>query len=376
MLRLFDHRVNDSTVRSVPSTPRVKEASDESHVFWDKGKSIEDPIMVLDIDDPDEGPNASASSGSRTRYTGSATPSLEYSSSNRPSEARSTSPQPFYTTSVRKTSSQVPTGATYIELLPGQSFVGKLPSPQECSRNGTLSRRMSPMIIDASSDAEPDPNDLSWHHDLSLSARDNSESMDCDHSSPDIPEVSARPEHSGGISGHKPSRSRFSRMLNDDYSSDADSNETSSEDERLPALSKAVPTPLRELGPQAMRQDRHEGDNFVHSDSDDASLEESRTAHTASKQSSLPPRRPNSTGTTTRKRNTVISSRRGRDADDQPTIQVPPISSSLSAAVTINLPKAPHGRARRILTPRDENIPLVTISMRADVNYIDRSKPH
>ena len=334
--KAFVHRVDDSTVRSMP-------ANDELPDFYDKKNSICNSIMVSDIEDFDEGPQW-ASLSSRTRYT----------------------------------VSQVSIGATYIELLPGQTSVGTLSSPLEYTLSDTLSRRMSPIIVGASADSEPDPNGLPCHGDHSIPADDDLESMDCDHPSPEFPGVSTSSECSVGISGRKHTRSRLSRMLDDDYSTDEDFHETSSEDERLPALSEAIPIPL--LGTHVERQDHHGKDASTDSDPDDAYVEGSRNACTmtgsAFNQSSLPRRHPINTSTTTRKRSNAILLQRGRNAVDRASSQVPLNSRGLSEAITTNLPKSAHGKARRILSPRDENLPLVTISMRADINYIDRSKPN
>ena len=374
VLRPFNHRVNDSTVKSITPVPCAKEANDESPAFCDKGK-IGDPITVPDIEDLDERPQ-----WVRMRYTGSATPSLEYSSSSRLPERRSTSPIPLYRTSARKTISQASIGATYVELLPGKISVGTLSLPPEYPLDGTLSRRMTPIIVDASTDTEQDPNDLPCHGDFSAPADDDLEPMDCNHPGPELPGVSADSECLVGISGRKHTRSRLSRMLDDDYSSDEDFHEPSSEDERLPALSEAIPIPLRELGTHTVHQDHHEEDNPIDSDSDDVYVEGTRNAHTitgsAFNQSSLPRRHPINTSTTTRKRSDAILSQQGRKTTYQASTQVPPNSLSLSAAITTNLPKSAHGKARRILAPRDDNLPLVTISMRADINYIDHSKPY
>lgn len=43
-----------------------------------------------------------------------------------------------------------------------------------------------------------------------------------------------------------------------------------------------------------------------------------------------------------------------------------------SSTITRNLPSTPHNRARRIVIPTSSKLPLVTVSMRADVNFFRR----
>jgi hypothetical protein len=45
-------------------------------------------------------------------------------------------------------------------------------------------------------------------------------------------------------------------------------------------------------------------------------------------------------------------------------------------ASSVTIPKAANGKARRILAPETPGLPLATISMRADANFLDRNKEH
>ncbi|KAF9569480.1 hypothetical protein CPC08DRAFT_701963 [Agrocybe pediades] len=47
-----------------------------------------------------------------------------------------------------------------------------------------------------------------------------------------------------------------------------------------------------------------------------------------------------------------------------------------SHVIHVPIPKSPHNRARRIVLPNDPNRPFVTVSMRSDIQFYQRQKPH
>jgi hypothetical protein len=88
------------------------------------------------------------------------------------------------------------------------------------------------------------------------------------------------------------------------------------------------------------------------------------------------PRRPLSDRS--RQKNTVSrTSRQLSDSESESNEDPPVVHRRKSRAPNIinrKLPKTPHGRPRRVLVPKDPEIPFVTISMREDVQFFHRKK--
>lgn len=65
---------------------------------------------------------------------------------------------------------------------------------------------------------------------------------------------------------------------------------------------------------------------------------------------------------------TSLSSESSASGSDQD------IGSSTLSIKRVPLPKTPYGRSRRLLVPVSDNLPLAAITMRADVQFIDRRR--
>jgi hypothetical protein len=182
----------------------------------------------------------------------------------------------------------------------------------------------------------------------------------------------------------------------EETSSDAESQQdTSSDDDQPFPLDKGVAIHVRKLLPgPAHRADLHESDSdgFNTSAIDhDVELPFSSTRCRSSPPISLT-RRPLSS----RKRTEQYSessdddnlmercaSSPNRFEESAPrrvtvngTINGTPLAIDRTEASSTSLPKAANGKARRILVPETVGLPLATISMRADANFLDCNKTH
>jgi hypothetical protein len=191
----------------------------------------------------------------------------------------------------------------------------------------------------------------------------------------------------------------------EEASSEAESrHETSSDEDRPFALAKAIATPLRELmrrparnldinGSDSDASDSLEGQNVAfnlfstglrrlendaptsfigrrirrqYSESSDGD-DDKEPSPSPSSRSKEPVRRFSNMGLPVRSTNheahnrALVASSSGTDR---------------TKASSTSLPKAPNGKARRVLVPETPSLPLVTISMRADANFLDRNKEH
>jgi hypothetical protein len=190
----------------------------------------------------------------------------------------------------------------------------------------------------------------------------------------------------------------------DDAFSEAESlNSTSSDDDRPIALAKAVATPLRGLLPRRPHLDLN--------DSDSDTLGRSAASRDTQVPLSIRPDNDAPTSVTGHRVKTRIMQQRFESTDynierqpsplfsqSQKTApKRPPKSGSLlpvnhakfnrprvasssstdrTGASSTILPKAANGRARRVLVPETPDLPLTTISMRADANFLDRNQEH
>jgi len=196
----------------------------------------------------------------------------------------------------------------------------------------------------------------------------------------------------------------------EEASSEADSqHEGSSDDDHPFALAKAIATPIRELLSRPAHRLDFNDSNSNASDSLAADRDvESTQSYTRRHRSenyapaSLSRRRPSfkkrgrrqpsesTDGEDDREPSPSLSSqseepsrRRLSDAilalrsTDHETANGP-VASFLGTirteASSTSLPKAANGKARRVLVPETPDLPLATISMRADANFLDRSK--
>ncbi|KIM91014.1 hypothetical protein PILCRDRAFT_160183 [Piloderma croceum F 1598] len=190
----------------------------------------------------------------------------------------------------------------------------------------------------------------------------------------------------------------------EEASSEAESrHETSSDDDRPFALAKAIATPLRELMRRPARSlyfnrsDSDASDSLAdqnitfnlfstgrrrsendaptsitgrrirrqHSESSDG--DDDKEPSPSPSDRSKEPVRPLSN-----MRLAVRSS--NHEAHNRPLVASS--STDRTKASSTSLPKAPNGKARRVLVPETPSLPLVTISMRADANFLDRNKEH
>ena len=179
---------------------------------------------------------------------------------------------------------------------------------------------------------------------------------------------------------------------------------TSSDDDRPIALAKAVATPLRELLPRRPHLDLNDSDSdtlgppmasrdtqvplSVRPDNDTPTSVTGYRVKTRIRQ-----RRSESTDSNSERQPSALFSQPPKAAPkrlpksgysmlsaNRATFKGPRVASSSStdrtgASSTI-LPKAANGKARRVLVPETPDLPLTTISMRADANFLDRNQEY
>jgi hypothetical protein len=229
--------------------------------------------------------------------------------------------------------------------------------------------------------------------------------------SPEVENIlspSANSPHQGIPSLNKGPPGLLEKIFASDFeeaSSEAESrHEPSSDDDRPFALAKAIATPLRELmrrprrslnfnGSDSDASDSLAGQNVTfnlfstgprrsendapksitgrrirqqHSESSDGD-DDKEPSPSPSDRSKKPVRRFSNMGLAARSSN--------HEAHNRPLVTSPSGTDRTKASST-SLPKAPNGKARRVLMPETSSLPLVTISMRADANFLDRNKEH